>query len=356
MQANTESRRYPHQALRQSVTQIFQKVGMQADIAEAVANALVDADMMGHGTHGVALVQWYLDAIAAGNMNLQGQPTVVADHGACITWNGNKLPGAWLLSKAIDLAIERVKTAGVVTLVMANSHHTGALAVYMPRLTELGLMSVLACSAPPTRGIAPFGGTKALLSPNPLAAGIPTAGDPVLLDISASITTLNSTRQLIARGEKYPGMWAIDADGNPTDDPQVVMSGGGTLLPTGGLDHGHKGYGMALLIEALTQGLPGYGRIDQPGGILMGVYLQVIDPNAFAGREAYTRQTTWLVEQCHSNPPRPGVEKVRVPGEQAMVKKRDAATRGVPVAGNTWAALEKAAAQAGVELPAALVS
>lgn len=353
MQASTDVTHYEHQALRASVAAIFRKVGMQDEIAAAVADSLVDADMMGHSTHGVALVPWYLDAIAAGNMNLEGAPTVVADHGACITWNGNKLPGAYLLSQAIELAIERVKTAGVVTLVMANSHHTGALAVYMPRLTDLGLMSVLACSAPPTKGIAPFGGSKALLSPNPLAAGIPTDKDPVLLDISASITTLNSTRQLIARGEKYPGMWAIDAEGNPTDDPQVVMSGGGTLLPTGGLDHGHKGYAMALLIEALTQGLPGYGRIDQPGGILMGVYLQVIDPNAFAGRDAYTRQTTWLVDQCHSNPPRPGVEKVRVPGEQAMVKKRKALERGVPVAASARAGLEKAANTWKVALPAA---
>lgn len=351
MQASTDLVHYEHQALRACVAAIFRKVGMQDEIATAVADSLVDADMMGHSTHGVALVPWYLDAIAAGNMNLKGAPTVVADQGACVTWNGNKLPGAYLLSQAIDLAIERVKTAGVVTLVMANSHHTGALAVYMPRLTELGLMSVLACSAPPTKGIAPFGGSKALLSPNPLAAGIPTDKDPVLLDISASITTLNSTRQLIARGEKYPGMWAIDAEGNPTDDPQVVMSGGGTLLPTGGLDHGHKGYAMALLIEALTQGLPGYGRIDQPGGILMGVYLQVIDPNAFAGRDAYTRQTTWLVDQCHSNPPRPGVEKVRVPGEQAMVKKRKALERGVPVAASARAGLEKAGGQFGVALP-----
>ena len=173
----------------------------------------------------------------------------------------------------------------------------------------------------------------------------------MLLDISASITTMNSTRQLVARGEKYPAMWAIDSQGNPTDDPQVVMSGGGTLLPTGGLDHGHKGYAMALLIEALTQGLPGYGRMDEPGGILMGVYLQVIDPDFFAGRTAYQRQTSWLVDQCRNNPPRPGVERVRVPGEQAMIRKRKAEQAGVPVSPGAWAALEKVAAQWQVNLP-----
>ena len=352
MQSANDMARYPVQGLTQAVEAIFTGVGMRADIAAAVAASLVEADMMGHGTHGVALVQWYLDAIGKNWVLLDGEPEVVADHGACITWNGRKLPGAWLMSKAIDQAIERAGRMGVVTLVMANSFHTGALAVYMPRLTERGLMGVLACSAPPTRGIAPFGGTRALLSPNPLAAGIPTNGDPVLLDISASITTLNSTRQMIARGEKFPAMWAIDANGNPTDDPQVVMTGGGTLLPVGGLDHGHKGYSMALLIEALTQGLPGYGRMDEPGGVLMGVYLQVIDPNAFAGIDAYKRQTSWLVEQCHENPPRPGVDKVRVPGERAMSGKREAIRNGVPISASTFKTLTGAAERFGVQLPA----
>ncbi|WP_151446627.1 Ldh family oxidoreductase [Lacisediminimonas profundi] len=354
MQAANDTSRYPAAQLSAAVDAMFRAAGMQENIAAAVTASLVDADMMGHSTHGVALVPWYLEGIKNGWVTLAGEPEVIADHGACITWNGRKLPGAWLLSEAIDIAIDRVQQLGVVTIVMANSYHTGALAVYMPKLTERGLMAVLACSAPPTRGIAPYGGTKGLLSPNPLAAGIPTDGDPILLDISSSITTMNSTRQLHARGEKYPAMWAIDAQGNPTDDPQVVMSGGGTLLPTGGLDHGHKGYSMALLIEALTQGLPGYGRMDNPGGILMGVYLQVIDPNAFAGIDAYKRQTSWLVEQCHSNPPRPGVDRVRVPGEQALKKKREAVQQGVPVGASAFKALAAAAAILGVGLPAPL--
>jgi LDH2 family malate/lactate/ureidoglycolate dehydrogenase len=354
MQAAHQSARYPAMQLRHAVAAIFRSAGMHSDIAAAVADSLLDADMMGHATHGVALLPWYMDAIKNNWVTLAGEPEVIADHGACITWNGRKLPGAWLLSEAIDMAVARVEKLGVVTIVMANSFHTGALAVYMPKLTERGLMGVLACSAPPTRGIAPYGGTKGLLSPNPLAAGIPTDGDPILLDISASITTLNSTRQLSARGEKYPGMWALDAQGIPTDDPQVVMSGGGTLLPVGGLDHGHKGYSMALLVEALTQALPGYGRMDEPGGVLMGVYLQVIDPNAFAGLGAFKRQTSWLADQCRTNPPQPGVERVRVPGDQAMRKKREALEVGVPVPAGVFKLLAEVAQKQGIELPASM--
>ena len=103
-------------------------------------------------------------------------------------------------------ALERIAQHGVVTVAIANSHHTEALAVSLPRLTERGLMVQLVCSGPAPRGVAPFGGSEPLFTPNPMAVGIPTQGDSVLLDISSSITTLNSARQLVARGERFPAM------------------------------------------------------------------------------------------------------------------------------------------------------
>ena len=105
------------------------------------------------------------------------------------------------------MALERIGQHGVVTLTIAQAHHTGALATYLPRVTERGLMPLLSCSGPAATGVAPFGGTRALFTPNPLAAGIPTTGDPVLLDISSSITTNNHARQLAQRGERFPGAW-----------------------------------------------------------------------------------------------------------------------------------------------------
>jgi L-lactate dehydrogenase len=334
--------RYQLAELTRFVVGLFSATGMDPDKAEAVAASLIAADSMGHSTHGLALASWYLDAARSGVMATRGEMRVLNDRGGCITWDGQRLPGSWLISRAIDVALERIEAQGVVTVVIANSHHTGALLVQ------------LVCSAPAARGVAPFGGSEPLLSPNPMSAGIPTEGDPVLLDISASITTLNSARQLLARGERFPAMWAMDASGQPSDDPAAVLSGGGSLLPTGGFDHGHKGYGMALLAEALTQGLPGYGRADAPTGTTMGIYLQVTDPAAFAGKEAFTRQSQWLVDACHANKPLPGRPRVRMPGEQAMVKKRQSALAGVPLGHGVMASLELAARAAGLQCPAAI--
>ena len=116
-------------------------------------------------------------------------------------------------------------------------------------------------------GVAPFGGRKAVYTPDPFADGIPTDGDPILIDISACITTNGLANRMKREGKRFPGVWALDAAGTPTDDPAAFLADPpGTLLPTGGTDHGHKGYGLALMVEALTQGLGGFGRADGPTG------------------------------------------------------------------------------------------
>ena len=327
---------------------------MADDMACCVAKYLVVADAMGHTTHGLALLPMYLDFMAEGQMTLQGDWQVVRDTGGCITLDGALLPGAWLIDKAIDLALARIATYGVVTVVIRRSHHTGALAVYLPRLTDRGLLVELQCSGPAAKGVAPYGGTVPVMTPNPMAAGIPTRGDPVLLDVSSSITTLNYARQLVARGERFPAPWAMDAQGRPTDDAALVVAGKGSLLPTGGVDHGHKGYALGLLTEALTQGLGGYGRADSPTGMTMGVMLRVTDPAAFGGAAEFTRQTDWLANACRNNPPVPGGPPVRVPGQAALARQRTAATEGVPLISAVVLGLRTAADTLGVAWPVSL--
>lgn len=351
MNALNSDARYAEDAVRQTLQALFAHAGLDDDKAASVARALVEADMMGHATHGSVLTPWYLDAAVAGHMATRGEPETVSDRGGCVAWRGHRLPGAWLLDRGIDLALQRVPSHGVFTLTIAGCHHTGALAVYLERVTRAGLMPVLACSGPAATGVAPFGGTRGVFTPNPLAAGIPTSGDPVLLDISSSITTNNRARQLAKAGERFPAEWALDAAGLPTDDPAVPATGGGTLLPIGGLDHGHKGYGLALLVEALTQGLSGLGRHTRPTGTLMNVFLQVIDPGAFGGAQAFTAESDWLVEACRSNPPRPGVARVRLPGDKAMTSKRAAQADGVIIARSTIEVLAPALQHCGVSWP-----
>jgi L-lactate dehydrogenase len=341
-------RRVDAMALRADAAGLLAAAGMDRDKAEVVAEVLVEADLIGHATHGVGLLPWYLDALASGEMIGSGEATVVADRGACLTWNGNGLPGPWLVTRAFAVASERAAEFGVVTVAISRAHHTGALAAYLRKVTERGFVAHVSCSTASTKRMAPFGGTAPMVTPNPQAYGFPTEGDPIMIDISSSIATTTHTRRLAERGERFPEAWALTARGEPTDDPQEVTMRGGTLMPLGGALKGHKGFSMALAIEALGQGLAGHGRAEAPVGMVLSVFLQVIDPEAFAGRDAFVREATHLAGLCRSNPPAPGVERVRVPGDNAARMRREALAQGVPLDEALSARLRRRAAELGV--------
>ena len=339
--------------LRSFAAALFRHAGLDGDKPDVTAEVLLEADLMGHTTHGLALAPRYLQEIGSGSMAATGEPEVVSDRGACVCWNGRRLPGVWLTSKAVDLAIERVGTYGTMTIAIGNSHHLGCLAAYLPRATEKGYLVIVSSSDPSQKNVAPFGGKEPLFTPNPMAVGIPTDEDPVLLDTSASMTTNNMGARYVREKRRFPGLWALDAGGLPTDDP-AVLTAGGSILPVGGLDQGHKGYAWALFVEALTQGLAGFGRADEPKGWGACAFVQVVDPGAFGGRQAFVRQTEWLVRACRTSAPRPGVDRVRVPGEHALDRKRAALAHGVVLYPGVIDALRPAAERFGVPMPQAL--
>jgi L-lactate dehydrogenase len=337
-------------------TDALVRAGMEPPKAAAVADVLVEGDLLGHTTHGLQLLPLYLDEVAAGQMAVSGQPAVIADHPAAVTWDGRRLPGQWLTLEAIALASSRAKTVGACTVVIRRSHHIGCLAAYVQRVTDQGLVLLLACSDPSGTAVAPHGGYRGAYTPNPLAAGWPTDGDPVMLDVSQSITTNLMTRRLRAEGRRFPGQWAVDNAGVPTDDPEALFSTPpGALLPMGGVDHGHKGYALGLLVEALTGGLAGHGRADAREGWTSTTFLQVFDPALFGGAGDFTRQTGWLARTCRESPPRAGFDRVRLPGEQGL-RRREAQLRdGLELHPDILPALRTWAQTLGVPLPDPIV-
>lgn len=331
---------------------LFAAAGCDGDKPQAIAAGLVEADLLGHTTHGLAQAPGYLKELAAGSMTPTGEPEVVSDRGAAVTWDGKRLPGVWLTARAVDLAAERAAAHGVGAVAIRRSHHIGCLAAFLQRATDRGLMAVITSSDPAVATVAPYGGRRPVVTPDPLAVGIPTDGDPILIDISASITTNGLTDRLRREGKHFPGQWALDAAGHATDDPNTLYTDPpGTLLPVGGVDHGHKGYGLALMVEALTQGLGGFGRADPPAGWGASVFVQVLDPAAFGGSAAFTRQTGWTAAACRACPPAPGVDAVRLPGQRGLERKRRALAEGVELYPGILADLEPHAARLGVTPP-----
>ena len=344
--------RHPAHTLRTFATDLLAHAGLEAEKAATVADVLVEGDLLGHTTHGLALLPAYLAEIAKGTMTKAGEPAVVADFPAAVTWDGKRLPGPWLVRCALELAATRARQQGVCTVAIRRSHHIGCLAAYLQRIAEQGLMALLTCSDPNICSVAPFGGRREVFTPNPLAAAWPTEGDPVILDVSMSITTNALTRRLQSEGKRFPGAWALTAEGEPTDDPGALSTQPpGTLLPMGGVDHGHKGYAFALLVEALTGGLSGHGRADPGEGWGATVFVQVMHPDCYGGAEAFRRQTEQVATLCRDTPPRRGFERVRLPGEAGIRRRAEQLERGVALHPSILPALQPWAVKLAVALP-----
>jgi LDH2 family malate/lactate/ureidoglycolate dehydrogenase len=331
---------------------LLAKAGMRDDMARDVAEILVDGDLMGHTTHGLAQLAGYLGELDKGAMRKDGAQIVVTSRPATQAWDGQRLPGPWLVLRAMDAAAAMAASQGSGTVSIRRSHHIACLAAYLKRATDRGLVMLLACSDPSGASVAPFGAVSSVFTPNPIAAGIPTGGDPILLDISASYTTNGLTARAHKAGEKLPHAWMQDARGQPTNDPAVLFSEPkGTLLPLGGLEAGHKGFALALLIEALTGGLAGHGRADPSEGWGATVFVQVLDPDSFGGRDALLRQTNWIADACHRATPRPGGAPVRLPGERGLALMRKQRAEGIALHPTILPSLAPWAERCGVPLP-----
>jgi L-lactate dehydrogenase len=314
--------RYRADDLRAFGRRLLVHAGLAGDRAQDVADVLVEADLLGHTTHGLDMLARYLQSLADGRMAREGEPTVVQDKGAALTWDGHYLPGAWLTRRAIAAARARLADHPVVTMAVRRSHHIGCLQAYLEPVARDGLVIVLTCSDPSGAGVAPHGAVASAITPNPLAAGFPTGDGPVLIDVSMSTTTNAMTKRVADEGGRLPGPWLVDADGRPTDDPGALSGPRpGAILPLGGIDLGHKGFALALLVEALTSGLAGHGRAEAPKSWGASVFLQLLDPAAFGGRADFVRETAATSEVCRTAKVPAGRPPVRLPGDGALARK-----------------------------------
>ena len=140
-----------------------------------------------------------------------------------------------------------------------------------------------------------------------------------MLDVSMSTTTNGLTGRLHREGKLLDHPWLQDAEGRASRDPAVLFTDPpGSILPMGGQDHGHKGFALGLLVEALTSGLGGFGRADEGHQWGANVLVQIIDPEAFGGLDAFRRETGWLAQACRDTPALPDRGPVRLPGARGL--------------------------------------
>ncbi|MBI3866684.1 MAG: Ldh family oxidoreductase [Planctomycetia bacterium] len=338
-------------ALTNWIAEIFQACAVPRDAALVVAEHLVDAEACGVSSHGVIRVPQYLRAIAEKRVIPDARLTVVREHAATAVLDGGHGFGQVMARAAMDVAIERAKQAGVGAVTLRNCGHTGRLGSYPEQATRAGMAGLIMSNTGGNgQWVAPFGGLAGRLSTNPISIAVPSeSGNPLLMDFATSIAPEGRVRTLQVAGRPLPPGWIVNHRGEPSTNPDDLYGPPrGAILPLGG----HKGFGLAMLVDALAGGLSGAGccvSTDQPmDGKTDGAFLLAIHVEDFCPPAEFRSAVARLMAHVKSSPPAPGVAEVVVPGELEFRTRAERLQSGIPVADATWDLLRESARRAGV--------
>jgi hydroxycarboxylate dehydrogenase B len=330
--------------LESLVTSIFEKSGAPELHARQVAQHLVESNVIGYDSHGVLRVPQYCDAIVRGELTPDVKPTVISDNHASALLEGNQGFGQVAAAKGMTIAVEKAKRCGTAAVTVRNCYHSGRLGAYSELAAGAGMIGIVMVNAGGGgQSVVPFGGSERRLATNPLSIAVPTGGEfPLVLDIATSMAPEGKIRDYAYRNAPLPEGWIVDAEGRPSRNPHDFYGPApGSILPLGG-NSGHKGFGLAFMVDILAGALSGAGCCrEEVVPAKDGVLLMALDIDQFAGREAFSSQVNELIAYVKSCPPAPGFAEVFVPGEPEFRCAQERRAHGVPVDENVWLQIEQ---------------
>ena len=330
-------------ALEQFGREVFEAAGAPPSIAASVTRSLVLSDLSGHPSHGIMRVPSYVEFIDRGWIDPEATPSVSHKTSNTVLVSGNWGFGQLAAAEATESVTAMAKDVGIALAGVIDCNHVGRLGEWVEKAAAADVIVIMTIGGPYALAAAPFGGGKGALGTNPIAAGVPAGSrDPLILDFATTVLPVGKLRVARARGLPVPENSVLDRHGRPTTDPEDFFDGG-VLLHFGG----HKGYALAVLIDALASCLTGSEKTERDWKL--GATLIGIDPAVLRPREEYGAAVDQLFDRITDVPPAPGFSEVLIPGEpeRRARKKYDAA--GVEVDDATLQALLKVADELGVE-------
>ena len=298
------------------VGRLFVAAGLSREAASTVAGGLVEADLEGVPSHGVMLVDMYLDRIRRGSVSTQETVEVVSDRAAAMVLDAGHALGHLTGDQAIGFAVERARRFGVGIVTVRHGFHFGTARRYALAAAEADCIGIVACN---TRPLMPApGGAERVVGNNPLAIAVPTEGPtPIVLDMATSAAAMGKIRLAAKDGRPIPADWAARADGSPTTDPDEAIAG--MLLPFAG----PKGFGLAFMIDlmcGLLSGGASGGEVQPLYGDLAVPYdcshlFVAIDVAHFAEPAVFRAAAAAAAERVRNGRRAPGVTQLFVPGE-----------------------------------------
>jgi len=335
--------RAPAEKLTEVVETIFTTAGQRPAHARTAADSLVHADLSGTHSHGSRLVAHYLPQLLAGAINPRPEIRVARDDGATALIDGDAGMGHVTGTMGMERAIEKARALGVGVVGVGNSTHFGTAGRYAAMALAHDMVGFTTTNSPPA--LPPAGGATPRVGNNPIAYAIPAGEEPpIILDMALSTVARAKIIMAQQAGEKIPLGWALDADGNPTDDPTVAL--GGMLTAIGG----YKGFGLAVVMDVLCGILTGsdfgphLGKQDDPTRHEnAGHFFIAIDISRFVPIDEFKARTDQMIREIRESRKGAGTERIYLPGEIEWRRRQERLTEGIPLPAGTISDIERAA-------------
>lgn len=328
----------------------FTKLGVPRADAQIVAGLMVEADVLGHDTHGLFRLRQYLARLRDGGCNPTPTLKILTETPAIAVIDAGNGLGHLAMQRACDLAMEKARNVGIGWVGIRGGNHAGPAALYVRPQAKNGMIGLCAAVGSANH-VAPFGGTDLLLGTNPIAISAPSGGpDPFVLDMATTVAAMGKIKTLVQRGEMMPEGWMVGKDGKPLTDP--AKRSDGFLLPIGGA----KGYGLSLAIGMLAGVLNGaaFGSdvvdftSDTTSPTNTGQFVAAINIAAFGDPADFAAHADRALGEMRSSVPLPGYAPVRVPGDGREASVAARLANGVPIHAALVADLNAIAAEFGL--------
>ncbi|MBX4958776.1 Ldh family oxidoreductase [Rhizobium lentis] len=313
-------------------SRLLEEHGAPRDHAALQARVLVTAEMKGHPSHGLSRLPRLVERMARGVVDPRTKGTQRWRADAALEVEGSAGFGPVVAMAAIERLAPHIPDLGIGLVVVRNANHLGMLAHYVEAIAALGLVGIALSSSEAL--VHPFGGTRAMLGTNPIAIGVPTAEDPLVLDLATSIVPMGRIHHHAATGRSIPEGWARDAAGKPTTDPRRAKAG--AIAPFGGA----KGYGLGIAIELLVAALAGsalapevHGTLDSQSPCNKGDVFILIEPSLAPGLPA---QLSAYLDAVRASPSEVAGESILVPGDRARQRRAAAGRNGFEIDERLW--------------------
>jgi len=343
---------YPSAKLHALASAIFAAAGSAPTEAKLVADHLVDANLVGHDSHGVIRVLAYIKAVRKGTFAANQHVSVLRENPVMAALDGNLGYGPVIAAEAVDMALEKAKPFGLSLVALRRAGHVGRVGCWSERVCAAGKAALIFVNAPRPGGalITPFGGSDRRLGASPMSFGWPVPGQaPIVMDISTSTYALGKVRVARNKGELLPDAAIISAGGELTRDPNALFGPPpGAMLPFGG----HKGYALNIFTDLLggllTQGGTKYpgGEADEQGG--NNVLFVVIDPAMVSDPSWIAPELAHYMSWVKASPPLKAGGEVLLPGEPEARSRARRSAEGVPLDERTLAQVFEAGEMVGL--------